>query len=157
MNYTSSQPPKQSRTPSIDDSMNKLSLSPSINNNILHQQQQLPTPSTSASTTRRSPDHRNNSVSSIASAKSQQQQQHGSSLSRPLTLSKNVHKILATALALPQLQSTLPEDWTVDQVAVWMEAMGFDTVADNFKCKYTEKGTCSSLLISCHFSTRDHW
>lgn len=122
--------------------MNKLSLSPSINNNILHQQQQLPTPSTSASTTRRSPDHRNNSVSSIASAKSQQQQQqqHGSSLSRPLTLSKNVHKILAAALALPQLKSTLPEYWTVDQVAVWMEAMGFDTVADNFKCKYTEKG-----------------
>lgn len=152
MNYTSPQQPKKSRSPSIDDSMNKLQLSPSINNNILHQQQ-LPTPSTSASTTRRSPDLRNNSVSSIASAKSQQQKQlqQGTSPSRPLTLSKNVHKILATALALPELKSTLPEDWTVDQVAVWMDAMGFDAVADNFKGKLAHQEKCLRIAyISWH-------
>lgn len=54
---------------------------------------------------------------------------------------KQTQKLLEAALRHPQLSGNVPEDWNVDQVAIWLQAMGFESVADNFKGKVT-RVTC---------------
>ncbi|KAI9250163.1 hypothetical protein BDA99DRAFT_523017 [Phascolomyces articulosus] len=154
MNYTSYQPLGQTTvtTPSssldqkidsLEDAISKIQLTTSKSNLT-----QLPTPSTSTST-KKSRDNNNNHHSHSRS-QSQQHLPRANSLSslnssaqshstthtpaRSLTTaSKNVQKALTTALMIPILKNTSPEDWDVDQVAAWLGAMGFESVAGNFK------------------------
>ncbi|KAG2227778.1 hypothetical protein INT45_002016, partial [Circinella minor] len=131
MNYTSYQPQGAPTTPSLDqkidsleDTISKIQITTSKSNLT-----QLPTPSTSAST-KKSRDQlpRVGSTSSLNSTKSY------STPARSLTTAnKNVQKTLASALTIPILKNTSPEDWDVDQVAAWLVAMGFESVAANFK------------------------
>lgn len=51
----------------------------------------------------------------------------------PTAAFKNTQKALSAALELPELKDTSPEEWDMDQVTVWMHAMGFGNVAENFK------------------------
>ncbi|KAI8368099.1 uncharacterized protein BYT42DRAFT_585272 [Radiomyces spectabilis] len=86
---------------------------------------QLPTPSTSASTGQ-SQDSLpyTDSVSSLNSA--------------PLQVSaayKNVQRAVLASLSLPALKTSSPDEWDVEQVALWLTTMGFETVADNFKAQ----------------------
>ncbi|KAI9491726.1 hypothetical protein BDB00DRAFT_912561 [Zychaea mexicana] len=131
MNYTSYQQQYNAPTLSLDkkinsleDAISRIQLTTS-NSNLT----QLPTPSTSAST-RKSRDHlpRASSMSSLNSTQS-----HSAPARSLTTATKNVQKTLAAALTLPNLRNTSPEDWDVDQVAAWLDVMGFESVAGNFK------------------------
>ncbi|KAG2207479.1 hypothetical protein INT47_004227 [Mucor saturninus] len=44
-----------------------------------------------------------------------------------------LRKLVINSLFLPALRSTSPEDWDMDQVEVWLTAMNFGCIADNFK------------------------
>ncbi|KAI8146167.1 hypothetical protein BJV82DRAFT_600757 [Fennellomyces sp. T-0311] len=133
MNYTSTQrygAPNNTTTSldkkidSLEDAISKIQLPTSKS-----QLTQLPTPSTSTST-KKSRDQlpRASSISSLNSTQS-----HSAPARSLTTATKNVQKTLISVLALPALKNTSPEDWDVDQVAVWLHAMGFESVADNFK------------------------
>ncbi|KAI9314135.1 hypothetical protein BX666DRAFT_1970688 [Dichotomocladium elegans] len=54
---------------------------------------------------------------------------------RNFAISRHVQTLLEAALNHPRLVGTMPEDWDVDQVAAWMYAMGFGSVAENFKAQ----------------------
>ena len=133
MNYTSHQPHGTASTPSLDQKIDSLEGTVSriqittSKSNLT----QLPTPSTSAST-KKSRDQlpRANSTSSLNSTQS-----HSTPARSLTTASKNVKKTLASALTIPILKNTSPEDWDVDQVAAWLGAMGFESIAANFKSK----------------------
>ncbi|CDH61535.1 related to boi1-bem1 protein-binding protein [Lichtheimia corymbifera JMRC:FSU:9682] len=60
--------------------------------------------------------------------------QHAVSRS-PTAAFKNTQKALSAALELPELKDSSPEEWDMDQVTVWMHAMGFSNVAENFKAQ----------------------
>lgn len=47
-----------------------------------------------------------------------------------------VRRLIINTLFLPSLKSTTPEEWDMDQVEVWLNAMGFGSIATNFKCMY---------------------
>lgn len=147
MNYTSYQKPYkaptsnnnlvQNKISAIEDAIAKVQLSPSSSTTAdLLPSSQLPTPSTSTST-RRSRERRLGRVSSVSSLNSSQPS-HSAPPFRSLTTNvttnaRNIQKNLTAALALPSLKDSDVEDWNVDQVAIWLHAMGFSTVADNFK------------------------
>jgi hypothetical protein len=44
-----------------------------------------------------------------------------------------LRRSVISTLFLPNLRSTSPEDWDVDQVEIWLNAMNFECVAMNFK------------------------
>ncbi|ORX46273.1 PH-domain-containing protein [Hesseltinella vesiculosa] len=46
---------------------------------------------------------------------------------------KYVHHSVATSLQNPELSPNLPEDWSVDQVAIWLGLMGFSDMAPTFQ------------------------
>lgn len=51
-------------------------------------------------------------------------------------------------LFLPQLQSTSPEEWDMDQVEVWLDAMNFGSIAANFKCTLSSSISPFCILSS---------
>jgi hypothetical protein len=123
--------------------------------NYIHRQPQtqLPTPSTSGST-KRSHHHiesqRNNPkrlhsvVSSLDSSYSFNSSNKKSVPAPPSTvassfqsstISNQLRKSILRALQLAPLRSISPENWDVDQVSFWLNAMDFGSIADNFKCK----------------------
>ncbi|CAO3635696.1 unnamed protein product [Cunninghamella blakesleeana] len=46
---------------------------------------------------------------------------------------KYVHQSVYTSLQNAQLNTTLPEDWSVEQVGIWLGLMGFSDMTDNFE------------------------
>ncbi|KAI7902689.1 uncharacterized protein BX663DRAFT_510139 [Cokeromyces recurvatus] len=44
-----------------------------------------------------------------------------------------LRRLIIDASFLPELSSTSPEDWGVNQVEVWLKAIHFDSIATNFK------------------------
>lgn len=46
-----------------------------------------------------------------------------------------LRRSIINTLFLPSLRSTTPEDWDVDQVEIWLNAMSFGSIATHFKCK----------------------
>lgn len=52
-----------------------------------------------------------------------------------------------SALTLPTLRNTTPEDWDVDQVGAWLVAMGFENIADNFKGKQPPPLVCMMSVL----------
>ncbi|KAI8096501.1 uncharacterized protein BX664DRAFT_258357 [Halteromyces radiatus] len=47
--------------------------------------------------------------------------------------SKYVHQSVATSLQNPELQTCLPEDWSAEQVSIWLGLMGFSDIASTFQ------------------------
>lgn len=45
----------------------------------------------------------------------------------------NMQKAVSATLSMPQLQGTSPEDWSVDQVSLWLENVGFGDLCAHFK------------------------
>lgn len=46
-----------------------------------------------------------------------------------------LRRSIVNTLFLPSLRSTTPEDWDIDQVEIWLNAMNFGSIATNFKRK----------------------
>ncbi|KAI7872971.1 hypothetical protein BDF14DRAFT_1750777 [Spinellus fusiger] len=46
---------------------------------------------------------------------------------------QNLQASVLNSLYAPQLQGTSPEEWTIEQVAIWLDIIGFSTVAYTFK------------------------
>ncbi|KAG1120815.1 hypothetical protein G6F42_012667 [Rhizopus arrhizus] len=44
-----------------------------------------------------------------------------------------LRRSIVNTLFLPSLRSTTPEDWDIDQVEIWLNAMNFGSIATNFK------------------------
>ncbi|KAL7322338.1 hypothetical protein PS15p_211967 [Mucor circinelloides] len=44
-----------------------------------------------------------------------------------------LRRSIVNSLFLPSLRSTTPEDWDIDQVEIWLNAMNFGSIATNFK------------------------
>ncbi|OAD78237.1 hypothetical protein PHYBLDRAFT_140337 [Phycomyces blakesleeanus NRRL 1555(-)] len=51
------------------------------------------------------------------------------------TSNRSLHTNVLNSLHSPVLQNTPPEEWNVDQVAAWLQIMGFGAVAENFKAQ----------------------
>lgn len=47
-----------------------------------------------------------------------------------------IRRLIINTLFLPSLRSTTPEEWDMDQVEIWLNAMSFGSIATNFKCMY---------------------
>lgn len=75
----------------------------------------------------------NTSQSSISPAMMARRSTQYAVTRSPTAAFKNTQKALSAALELPELKDTSPEEWDMDQVTVWMHAMGFGNVAENFK------------------------
>lgn len=75
--------------------------------------------------------------------------QHAVSRS-PTAAFKNTQKALSAALELPELKDSSPEEWDMDQVTVWMHAMGFSNVAENFKGICSDQGMTKGLGRTGH-------
>ncbi|KAI7875819.1 PH-domain-containing protein [Lichtheimia hyalospora FSU 10163] len=75
-------------------------------------------------------------VTSASFDKSRRSSASGTSSSNnnksPITRT-NMYRNLDTSLSSSLLKDTAPEDWTTDQVALWIEMMGFKDVAETFK------------------------
>lgn len=74
-------------------------------------------------------------VTSASFDKSRRSSASGTSSSNnksPITRT-NMYRNLDTSLSSSLLKDTAPEDWTTDQVASWMDMMGFKDVAETFK------------------------
>ncbi|KAI9312419.1 hypothetical protein BX666DRAFT_1987298 [Dichotomocladium elegans] len=54
-------------------------------------------------------------------------------ITSPSISKSNLHSLLEASLALDSLKHTNPDDWTIEQVSTWVEAMGFKDVVDTFK------------------------
>ncbi|KAI7870450.1 hypothetical protein BDF14DRAFT_1994002 [Spinellus fusiger] len=98
----------------------------------------LPTPSTSTSTstsTKQSTEspalHSTSSISSQPNISTGRAQP---SISSHVSL-RNTQKMFRNALAHSDLVGVSPEDWSVKQVGVWLEAMQFGNVAEIFKAQ----------------------
>jgi hypothetical protein len=59
-----------------------------------------------------------------------------SSYSTSTTASNQLKKNIVNTFYLPDLKKISPEYWDIDQVSIWLHAMGFSTVVENFKCKH---------------------
>lgn len=61
-----------------------------------------------------------------------------STISNISATSSNTNHVLRRSiintLFLPTLRSTPPEEWDIDQVEIWLNAMNFGSIADTFKC-----------------------
>lgn len=71
-------------------------------------------------------------VTSASFDKSRRSSASGTSSSNnksPITRT-NMYRNLDTSLSSSLLKDTAPEDWTTDQVASWMDMMGFKDVAE---------------------------
>jgi hypothetical protein len=130
-----------------------------------HQQQQLlPTPSTSDKTTKtnsRSSQHRLSQIDTKSTVISEQDDPSPSARSSysfacPITTGRSstsmsnhsatslqtsannnaLRRSVINTLFLPNLRSTSPEEWDIDQVEVWLNAMNFGSIAANFKCTF---------------------
>lgn len=134
MNYTAAPPPTlhtlEDKIDSLETAVTQMYLPKEKNGG-------LPTPSVSMSF------HRS---SQLLSLPEQQQQQHTSSSSSTSSSntatpasyqkklsSKHVHQSVATSLQNPELQTCLPEDWSVEQVSSWLGLMGFSDMATTFQ------------------------
>lgn len=53
-----------------------------------------------------------------------------------------LRRLVINSLFLPTLRSTSPEEWDMDQVQVWLTAMNFGCIADNFKCNLASPIVC---------------
>ncbi|KAL0082908.1 hypothetical protein J3Q64DRAFT_1642260 [Phycomyces blakesleeanus] len=51
------------------------------------------------------------------------------------SVNNSLHTNVLNSLHSPVLQNTPPEEWNVDQVAAWLQIMGFGAVAENFKAQ----------------------
>lgn len=49
-----------------------------------------------------------------------------------------LRRSVINALFLPSLRSSTPEDWDIEQVEIWLNAMNFGSIATHFKCKYLQ-------------------
>lgn len=47
----------------------------------------------------------------------------------------NMYRNLDSSLSSSLLKDTAPEDWSTDQVALWIDMMGFKDVAETFKSR----------------------
>lgn len=52
---------------------------------------------------------------------------------KPSVSKSNLQSALTASLQLPALENTNPEDWSIDQVVLWLDAMGYDDVSHNFR------------------------
>ncbi|KAF7728370.1 polar growth protein [Apophysomyces ossiformis] len=131
MNYTSPQWHGTTMERKMDSLENSLSKMP-----ILPPSPQLPTPSTSTSTKKsREQLPRANSLSSLSSIQSHPTCTRPVVINAPSSACKNLQRQIIASLALSDLRHRSPEEWDVDQVSIWLEAMGFGTVAANFKAQ----------------------
>ncbi|KAG0167078.1 polar growth protein [Apophysomyces sp. BC1034] len=132
MNYTS---PQWHGTTAIERKMDSLESNLS-KMQVLPPSPQLPTPSTSTST-KKSRDQlpRANSLSSLSSIQSHPTSTRPVMINAPTSTSKNLQRQIRASLSLPGLRNHSPEDWDVDQVSLWLDAMGFGSVAANFKAQ----------------------
>ncbi|ORZ02557.1 hypothetical protein BCR43DRAFT_465682 [Syncephalastrum racemosum] len=137
MNYTTTQPSTnlslERKINSLENAISRIQPSSSFPSSS-----QLPTPSTSSSTRKSNRLVRDLSSSSLNSESyPPPPPQRAAANSRLPTspTSKNMQKVLVSALAHPTLRNTTPEDWDVDQVGAWLVAMGFENIADNFKAQ----------------------
>ncbi|KAF7730053.1 polar growth protein [Apophysomyces ossiformis] len=131
MNYTTYQQPAltslETKIDTLEDAITQMQLKPSKSNSLHQQQQQLPTPSTSSSTRKSKDRLRNNSTTSLSSSYS---------TPRPTkSAASKLQPSITASLALPALKDTPADEWSCDQVAIWLEAMGFGSIADNFKAQ----------------------
>lgn len=58
-----------------------------------------------------------------------------SNISNTTNCSNVLRRLVISTLFLPLLRSKSPEEWNMDQVEVWLNAMNFGSIAANFKCK----------------------
>ncbi|CAO3593447.1 unnamed protein product [Absidia cylindrospora] len=94
----------------------------------------LPTPSISTSSHQSSqplPQHISSS-SSTSSIQPSATSSTPASYQKKLS-SKYVHQSVANSLQNPELQASLPEDWSVEQVGIWLGLMGFSDIASTFQ------------------------
>ncbi|KAG0181035.1 polar growth protein [Apophysomyces sp. BC1034] len=128
MNYTTYQQPTstslETKIDTLEDAITQMQLKPSKSN---PSPPQLPTPSTSSSTRKSKDRLRNNSMSSLSSSYS---------TPRPTkSTASRLQPSITASLTLTALKDTPPEEWDCDQVAAWLDAMGFASIADNFKAQ----------------------
>ncbi|KAI8338012.1 hypothetical protein BC941DRAFT_452039 [Chlamydoabsidia padenii] len=134
MNYTA--PAQPTTLPSLEDKIDSMEIAvtqmqlPKETDNV------LPTSSSRHISTQPQPQY----TSSSSSASSIQQSSVSSSICQPASYqkklsSKYVHQSVANSLQNPELRTCLPEDWSVEQVSIWLGLMGFSDMASTFQAQ----------------------
>lgn len=140
MNYTT--PAQPATSPSLEDKIDSLETAvtqmhlPKDSGNVLPTTS-LSTTSSRLISTRPQPQY----TSSSSSASSIHHSSVSSSIRAPASYqkklsSKYVHQSVANSLQNPQLRTCLPEDWSAEQVSIWLGLMGFSDIASTFQGKY---------------------
>ncbi|KAI8147658.1 hypothetical protein BJV82DRAFT_664884 [Fennellomyces sp. T-0311] len=77
----------------------------------------------------------NSNLATPSSSKSRSSTESGSTntSSRAGSGRRNVHQMVAASLGSPALRDTSPDEWTIDQVASWLDALGFKDAIDTFR------------------------
>ncbi|KAI8878418.1 PH-domain-containing protein [Backusella circina FSU 941] len=88
------------------------------------QRSRYPTPSISGSTKKNMNYYNNNLISETSYP-----------YSTSTTASNQLKRNIVNSLYLPDLKKISPEYWDIDQVSIWLHAMGFISVVENFKCQ----------------------
>ncbi|KAI9305573.1 hypothetical protein BJ944DRAFT_200818 [Cunninghamella echinulata] len=116
---------------------NDLPPTPSISNSSRHSST-LPPQQQQPLTTSTSTNQIHSSSSSVSSYQPSSIYTNSSSHMAPASYQKKlstkyVHQSVYTSLQNAQLKSSLPEDWSVEQVAIWLGLMGFSDIATTFE------------------------
>ncbi|ORZ06865.1 hypothetical protein BCR42DRAFT_456204 [Absidia repens] len=141
MNYTT--PSKLQTLPSLEDKIDSLETAVT-QMHLPKGKDALPTPSistTSRQSNQQLPKQQQQQqqfVSSASSTSSLRQSSVSSSVKAPASYqkklsSKYVHHSVANSLQNPELQTCLPEDWSAEQVSIWLGLMGFSDIAVTFQ------------------------
>ncbi|KAI9019419.1 hypothetical protein CLU79DRAFT_758744 [Phycomyces nitens] len=125
-NYTSPTPPKltplEAKIDKLENVISNMKIAPNVYS--------PPLPSSSSIASRPPALTRTDSLVSLQSSLSP------STIRLPnSTSNRSLQTNVLNSLHSPILQNTPPEDWNVDQVAAWLQMMGFGAVAENFKAQ----------------------